>query len=172
MPPVSLNERPTLPPRCAGALQLPAGPAAAPGAGPLWRARQRRRLHAQPAGWPGVLRVCGAPLPLRGLLAGRPVALRCHQSSVAPFAGVPCTLRPPFCPPPPASPAQGLSGMVRDGSPLHRPVLGSLAGVALEARRAWFNAGYFARGEGAWAGGGGGACCLEGRGRWVHAAGA
>ncbi|PSC70668.1 cyanobacterial porin [Micractinium conductrix] len=40
---------------------------------------------------------------------------------------------------------QGLSGMVRDGSPLHRPVLGSLAGVALEARRAWFNAGYFAR---------------------------
>ncbi|KAL4451786.1 hypothetical protein ABPG75_007448 [Micractinium tetrahymenae] len=40
---------------------------------------------------------------------------------------------------------QGLSGMVRDGSPLHQPVLGSLAGVALEASRAWFNAGYFAR---------------------------
>jgi hypothetical protein len=38
--------------------------------------------------------------------------------------------------------------MVRDGSPLHQSVLGSLAGVALDANRAWFNAGYFARGEG------------------------
>lgn len=42
---------------------------------------------------------------------------------------------------------QGLSGMVRDGSPLHQPVLGSLAGVALEASRAWLNAGYFAKGR-------------------------
>lgn len=42
---------------------------------------------------------------------------------------------------------QGLTSLVREGSPLHTPVLGSLAGVALEARRAWLNAGYFARGE-------------------------
>ncbi len=41
---------------------------------------------------------------------------------------------------------QGLTSLVREGSPLHSPVLGSLAGVALEARRAWLNAGYFARG--------------------------
>lgn len=57
------------------------------------------------------------------------------------------------CPPP-----QGLTSLVREGSPLHSPVLGSLAGVALEARRAWLNAGYFARGApllfcGMW-------CCL------------
>lgn len=36
--------------------------------------------------------------------------------------------------------------MVRDGSPLHAPVLGSLVGAALEASRAWLNAAYFARG--------------------------
>lgn len=42
---------------------------------------------------------------------------------------------------------QGLTSMVRDGSPLHRPVLGSLVGLGLEASRAWLNAGYFARGE-------------------------
>ncbi|PRW56917.1 cyanobacterial porin [Chlorella sorokiniana] len=40
---------------------------------------------------------------------------------------------------------QGLTSLVREGSPLHSPVLGSLAGVALETRRAWLNAGYFAR---------------------------
>jgi hypothetical protein len=41
---------------------------------------------------------------------------------------------------------QGLTSMVREGSPLHRPVLGSLVGLGLEAKRAWLSAGYFARG--------------------------
>lgn len=41
---------------------------------------------------------------------------------------------------------QGLTSMVREGSPLHTPVLGSLAGLALEGPRAWLNAAYFSRG--------------------------
>ena len=41
---------------------------------------------------------------------------------------------------------QGLTSLVREGSPLHRGVLGSLVGVALDAPRAWLSAGYFARG--------------------------
>jgi hypothetical protein len=41
---------------------------------------------------------------------------------------------------------QGLTSLVRDGSPLHKPVLGSLVGLGLETSRAWLSAGYFAQG--------------------------
>ncbi len=53
----------------------------------------------------------------------------------------------PFAPCLLPGPLQGLSSMVREGSPLHREQLGSLVGLALETSRAWLNAGYFAQGR-------------------------